>query len=291
MKERMYRRWSHYSAQDVQVLADGVGPEQYTHTGLGQGEFMPEYSEKLVGREFVFLMDCGCTYTYRFTAPHTLLWKKDDMEEREEYCDALELPDAPGLFLVQQYCKGSVPPTAHTIVLDCNTGLVTICIAKACMIAAEPRDISHTFCFGIARGYEDKGERHGFTEDLVGTAIYWTYSVIRNVRIKHIYSSPGYYTYQMTNPEGQCWMASNPADFLKIAEGIYVFTFLEDRQVGTQGFFLINMNTLHDVGSFFGIHAHGMECCMCAAKGELSEPYAFDWCETRKEPMKWRVQA
>ena len=184
---------------------------------------------------------------------------------------------------------GSVPPTAHTLVLDCNTGLVTLCIAKAGMIAAEPRDITREFFFGITQGYQDMGERHSFTEDLVGTSIYWTYSVVRDIRIKHIYSSPRYYTYQMTNAKGQCWMATNPADFLKIGEGFYVFSFLEDRQVGTQGFFLINMNTLHDVGSFFGIHAHGMESCMCAAVGELTSPYAFDWCETRSEPMRWSI--
>lgn len=287
MKERMYRRWSHYTIEDVQELADRVTPEQYTYTSLGQGEYMLPYSDKLAGKEYVFRMDAGSIYTYRFVSIHTLFWKKDDGEEHEEYYEALELPDAPGFFQIQQYCKGSVPPTAHTLVLDCNSGLVTLCIAKTCTIAAEPRDITREFLFGIADGYTDTGMRHCYTEDLVGTAIYWTYSKEKNIRIKHIYSSPRYYTYQMTNDEGQCWMASNPADFLKIADGIYVFSFLEDRQVGTQGFFLINMKTLHDVGSFFGIHAYGMESCMVAAKGELTSPFAFDWCETRKEPMKW----
>ena len=76
---------------------------------------------------------------------------------------------------------------------------------------------------------------------------------------------------------GNCWMASNPADYVKITDDVFIFSFVEERQGGTQGFFVINTKELHDVGSFFGLQPHGLECYTFGAKGEWSEPFAYDW--------------
>ena len=83
----------------------------------------------------------------------------------------------------------------------------------------------------------------------------------------------------MTGENNSSWVASNPADYVKINDHMYIFSFVEERQAGTQGFFLINMELLHDVGSFFGVQAHGMECCTFGAKGELSSPYGMELCK------------
>lgn len=278
MKQRWNRRWSYFTMEDVQKLADLTPVEKYSQCGLA-GLYTPPFTEKLVGKELKLVMDQGRNLTYKFLDKHSLTWTEEE-EEHQEFYQALELPGAEGLFLVQHYCKGSVPPTAHMLVLDFDNGLTTICEAHAGVPAA-PREMDRAFCFGRMEGYEDTGIRHGFTEELVGKSIYWTYHEEPLFRVKHIYTAPLYYTYQMTNDAGDCWVASNPANYLKIRENVYVFSFVEERQAGTQGFFLINMENLHDVGSFFGIQAHGMESCMVGAKGELSEPYAWDWCENR----------
>ncbi|MDO5425230.1 MAG: MoaF N-terminal domain-containing protein [Eubacteriales bacterium] len=279
MKERMERRWSQLTRQDVQMLADTTPVERYSRTGLSGGPYMPPFTEKLVGKEFTVRLDCGDSFRYHFSGIHALTWEKNAEGVHEEYAEALELPGEPDIYLVQYYCRKSVPPMAHTLVLDFRSGLATVCIARAGVLAEAPREIRREFFFGILEGYADTGARHGFTEELVGTAISWTYR--DGVTIKHIYTAPKYYTYQMTDEAGRCWVASNPADYLKIREQVYVFSFLEERQAGTQGFFLINRANLHDVGAFFGIQAHGMECCMVGAKGTLAEPYAWEWCEGR----------
>lgn len=278
--ERMERRWSEFTKADVQMLADRTPVEQYHYTWLSQGEYMPPFSGQLAGKKITLLFGDGKSYRYHFTDIHQLNWSSGSGEGKEEYYEALQAPGEEEIFFVQFYCKKSVPPTAHTLVLDFKTGLVTLCIAKAGVKPAA-REISREFLFGIMEGYEDLGERHGFTEDLVGKAIYWTYHEREEAKIKHVYTAPLYYTYIMSDKDGNCWVASNPADYVKINDHMYVFSFVEERQAGTQGFFLINMDTLHDVGAFFGIQAHGMECCLVGAKGELSSPFALELCKSR----------
>lgn len=279
MRERMDRRWSYFTMEDVQRLADLTPAETYSQCRLA-GLYTPPFTEKLAGKKIKLVMDQGGSFTYEFLDRNRLVWAGEEEERHQEFYQALELPGAESLFLVQHHCRGSVPPAVHTLVLDFDNGLATVCAAHA-GVPASPREIGRDFFFGLMEGYADPGVRHGFTEDLVGKAIYWTYHEEPLFRVKHIYTAPLYYTYQMTNEKGDCWVASNPANYLKIRENVYVFSFVEERQAGTQGFFLINLENLHDVGSFFGIQAHGMESCMVGAKGELSEPFAWDWCENR----------
>ena len=195
----------------------------------------------------------------------------------EAYYEALLVPGAPHIVFVQQYVQGSVPPTAHSLVIDTETGLVTLCRATIGVPAAA-REVSRTWHFGLIEGYADPGYRHAHTTELVGKAVFWTYYEKEQVRVKHIYSAPLYYSYTMLDPAtGNCWMASNPADYVKITDDVFIFSFVEERQGGTQGFFAINTKELHDVGSFFGLQPHGLECYTFGAKGEWSEPFAYDW--------------
>ena len=178
---------------------------------------------------------------------------------------------------MQQYVQGSAPPTAHSLVIDTETGLVTLCLATIGVPAAA-REVSRTWHFGLIEGYADPGYRHAHTTELVGKAVFWTYYEKEQVRVKHIYSAPLYYSYTMLDPAtGNCWMASNPADYVKITDDVFIFSFVEERQGGTQGFFVINTKELHAVGSFFGLQPHGLECYTFGAKGEWSEPFAYDW--------------
>lgn len=280
MKERENRRWSYFTMQDVQTIADTTPVERYRITGLGQGPYMPAFTEHFKEERIIFRGDDGNSYTYEFLDDHHLTWCETKGIIHHEYYEALELPDEKGIFLIQHYVKASVPPTAHSIVLDENTGLFTLCIAHV-GVADNPREIARTFHFGCIAGKDDPRYRHHFTDDLVGTAIRWTYHDEEKAIVKHVYTAPQYYTYQMTFEDGHCWVASNPANYVRINDHVYIFSFVEERQAGTQGFFLINMETLHDVGSFFGIQAHGMECCMFGAKGQLASPFAVEWCEEK----------
>ena len=275
MMKRMDRRWSQYTREDIQKIADATPVEKYTCTWLSKGDYMPSFSGRLSGKEIKLLLDSGEQYLYRFTGKRELEWTGPDGVVHEEYYEALEAPGEEAICMVQHYCQKSVPPRAHTLVLDFGTGLVTMCIATV-GVPQSAREVGRTFLFGIMDGFEDSGKRHEFTEELVGKSVLWTYHEKEQVKVKHIYTAPLYYTYCMTGENGTCWVASNPADYVKINDHVYIFSFVEERQAGTQGFFLINMELLHDVGSFFGVQAHGMECCTFGAKGELASPYGME---------------
>ena len=58
---------------------------------------------------------------------------------------------------------------------------------------------------------------------------------------------------------------------MKINDHQYLFSFLEERQTGVQGLFLINMDSLHDVGCFSGINGEDrFESYTVGARGELT---------------------
>lgn len=268
--ERMQRRWNSLTAEEVQRMVDGSTPEQYAHGGLGEGEYMPPYCDELTGKTFFFEFDQeGITLRYNFTASHQLDWacSGDDCSPalHTEYCDYLKSED--GIYLVQHMVRHSAPPASVTLVIDTNAGLVTMCRAHFGN-GVEPREIDRCFYFGIIRGYAGyPKERHHFTRDLVGKAIEWTYHE-GMPPIKHIYSTEYYYTYVMRSGD-KCWVASNPADFVRVNDHLYIFSFVEERQAGSQGFFLINLDTLYDVGSFLGINSEDhFECYTVGAKGK-----------------------
>ena len=264
--KRMYRRWRSIPAEEVQKLFDESEPAKYTDSRLGNGPYALPPSESLVGREFTFRFDNHEEVSYRFTALHELHFEQGGLTQ-DVFYQGHELEE--GVYFFVHIVKGSVPPAFKVVVADVNTGLVTLTEAHFGN-GYQAREVDREFYFGrIAGDYPETEELHGFTSDLVGTAIYWQYTE-DIARIKHIYSCEYYYSYVMATKD-ICWMASNPADYIKINDHIYIFTFVEERQAGTQGFFLINMDTLHDVGCFCGINGEEQfECYTFGAKGELS---------------------
>lgn len=263
--DRVFRSWSALTKTDVQNIADKTRPEDYSKGWYGDRIYMPEYTSDLNGKEITLEFE-NRRWHYHFIESRKLRWNAEGEKETEAICNIHQAPDEPGMYFVQHYCPGSRPPTAHTLILDFNTGRATMVIAKI-GIPECAMQVQREFLFGVIKGFNVSGLPHCFTDDLVGTAIIWTYDE-PGPKVKHIYSSPYYYTY--TGYFRGIWMASNPADYVKINDHMYIFSMVEERQTGAQGLFLINMNTLHDVGSFFGCHATGLECYTVGAKGELS---------------------
>ena len=72
--------------------------------------------------------------------------------------------------------------------------------------------------------------------------------------IKHIYLSPKYYGIFMTRGDS-CFMSANPADYVKIRDGLYLVSIMEERRSGIQLSFLIETELLQDVVGHFGISA------------------------------------
>ncbi len=247
-------------------MADATPPEKFRKGDWGGGPYMPAQSTDLVGRTFEIKCDDGLEITYAFTDKEKLVWNSGD-GGHSDICDVHTI--TPGLYFVNHYVLGSAPPESHQLVLDLDNGLVTLNIAKLDH-PEEPRDVVRKFHFGLITncGYTDPGYRHSFTEDMVGRAIYWSYKDDRPA-VKHMYITPYFYTVSGTRTPD--WAASNPADYVKIRDGVYVFSFLEWRQSGAQGFFLMDFWKMHDVGCFFGMEPEGVVCYTIGAKGEWAD--------------------
>ena len=86
---------------------------------------------------------------YKFAGIDQLSWTEGDIEESnitfsKEYYEARQVPDSGEIYMIQYYCHGSVPPTAYTVVVDFQTGLVTVCKAQFCL-GYNPREaVSYT---------------------------------------------------------------------------------------------------------------------------------------------------
>ena len=282
MKTRMIRRWESLTEEEVYAIAQAAKPEQYANMGFANGPYMPAYAEELVGRKFEFVFDEGFSCSYVFSDLHELIWNQDG-EEKSEYYNAHE-SSRKGVYFVQHMIKNSRPVQSRTLIFDLNTNLVTLCHAQIGN-GVEPREVAHEFFFGYVKtDAPAPTARHGFTRDLIGKAITWTYRH-DDFYVKHIYSSEYFYTYAMLKGDG-CWMASNPADFIKIADDLYIFSFLEERQVGTQAVFLMDLAKMHDVASFFSINPdRQLECYTTGAVGVWDTPHTcFE--ETTPEGLK-----
>ena len=265
-ENRAQRRWSHFTQDDIGRMARATPPERYRHGEWGEGPYMPSRSLDLVGRRFEMTFTDGLKAVYEFPGAEEVRWNFGSGTHTDE-CDVHTI--TPDLYFVNHLVVGSDPPEAHQLVLDLSNGLVTLNVA-ALNHPIEPRDVKRTFRFGFITncGYEDPGFRHDFTTDMVGRAIYWTYKE-GMPKIKHIYLTPYFYT--VTSMRDPDWAATNPADYVKIRDGVYIFSFLEWRQSGAQGFFLMDFYRMHDVGCFFGMEPEGIVCYTVGAKGEWAE--------------------
>lgn len=268
----MTRRWTNLIASDVQKLCDITPPEKYAHGEYSDGPNCKGYSDALVGKSLTFRFDEGLVLNYSFNDLHCLSWN-DGGEEHTDYCDVTE--GAENVYLITHFVKESIPPKAHMIVVDLDNGLVTATIAKLCQIPDNAREAVRDFYVGLTDGYADPGYRHEFTEDMVGKAIYWHYfDEEPNFTIKHIYVASNWYTVCGVKNGKNSWAASNPCAYIKIRKGVYIFTFTEDRQAGSQCFFLMDLIHMHDTGCFFGCATTGLECYTVGAKGEWTTPWS-----------------
>ncbi|MBP3372284.1 MAG: MoaF N-terminal domain-containing protein [Clostridia bacterium] len=270
MKTRMPRRWESLTEEQVFAAAQAATPEEYSNRGFANGPFKPAYEESLIGKKFEFIFDEGIACTYEFNALHELIWTQDGVSKKEYYMGHASSKE--GVYFVQHMIENSRPVQSRTLIFDVEENLVTLIHAQIGN-GIEPREVAREFYFGyIKTDAPAPTARHAFTRDLIGKAITWTYSY-DDFYVKHIYSSEYFYTYAMLKGDG-CWMASNPADFVKIKDGLYIFSFLEERQVGTQAVFLMDLDKMHDVASFFSINTdRQLECYTAGAVGVWDTPH------------------
>ena len=261
-KPRWYRKWDLDVSREVieaSVAKYGSDPENYIHSSVA-GPYVPEDSDAFHGRTLVFRGE-GHVFRFAFGGAHEVRFSEDGGEEKACYCNVKTMDGE--IFLVNQLIPGYACSRQVTLIADMVSGSATVCDAH---VGTEHSniDVGREFIFGKLDGEFAAGPLHCFTDELVGKAVDWDYG---RIVIKHMYTSNLYYTYSHPSKNYGAWMATNPADYVKVRDNIYIFSFVEERQHGLQALFLIDLNRYHDIGCFYGVSADHMTSACIGAKG------------------------
>lgn len=260
MRKRMDRTWAEISKADVERLAAGLTAETYAADWMTDDSNFA-FAEVVLDQHLKLSFSDDTALTLFFRSKTELAWDDSDGVQGSGFYRALSAPGHPQVVFVHQYRDGMWPPTCVDLVLNLETGYATA--ITACLGGNErPREAVHTIRFGEIVGipHPADAEPHGYTTDLIGKAIHWEMPTFtKKPPIKHIYLSPLYYGIFMTREDGTCYMAADPADYIRIRENLYLVSVIEARRSGIQLNFLINTDLLEDVVGHFGISV-GNEC-------------------------------
>ena len=187
--------------------------------------------------------------------------------------EAFEIDDE--LYMAAYLQRCSRPATSCTIVLDLKMNLTTM-IRSSMGTAVSARDIDQRVWHGVIRRegmMPPLAWRHHPTRDLVGLSTGWSYR--DDMASQHIYGSPYGISWVILTGPGNGLLGSAPCKYFKIREHVYLYSWLETMGSGQQGVVLMNMKTMHDVGTFYGVnHAQRFEFYTYGAKGYILGRYS-----------------
>ena len=243
-------------------------------------QYCPPRCFELAGKTLRFVVDTGegaGTYVLSFTGKSELTWSYEGGEPKAEQYECRKSDD--DTYLLSYVIAGREPQENHTWVIDMENELVTY---LRCAIGENPLYpylVESHFGFGYiaVEGTEHTDlRRHGFTADLTGTCVRWTYG--HTLSTIHVYHDPHWYRigYPRDQPgtdvpdvrsriqELMKEMPSSdePAFYVRIKEGMYFVSLTEqnlEKILGARfGFrsdtlcFLDNWKHLYSVGRAFG---------------------------------------
>lgn len=252
--ERMDRRWSIIPCESVEELARQMAAGGSTASWMTTPND-PDAVEHLKGRTFTLLLGNGTDMVLDFSDSETLVWTLNGAAQPSCKYGVACAPGMPDIIFLHYYCTGERYPRCMELILDLATGYCTAIDARLGQIPENPREVTREICFGEIKGQDHPVEsaKHCYTTDLVGRAIHWEMPAFTGKPpIKHIYLSPKYYGIFMTRDDA-CFMSADPAEYIRIRDGLYLVTVVEERRSGIQLTFLINTDLLEDVVGHFGI--------------------------------------
>ena len=282
-------------AEEKKIMAENGQP---TFEGLSQ--YCPPHCYELAGRELTVCMDSGWDYVLRFDR-ETVAWGKAGEEPRTDAYVCLKAEDQ--TYFINAEITGVTPRLGLTLILDDENDLVTVIEGRQGMNPKFPYLVEICAHFGAVLRPDGtlNDRRHGYTTDLVGRAVLWTYSP--SFRIVHVYRTERYYNVTMPRSEKAPTpeqmeearsMAESfagykdptePALYIRIKKGIYVFAFAEQnlekftgpKTRGNSLAFLMNLERMYDVGRSFGTNADQQpeNYCFGAYGQEIPFPEEF----------------
>ncbi len=152
----------------------------------GMSIFRPPLCRELTGKSFTLDLDDGYIRKLELIDAQTLRFGKAEGERRTYSYECLKAEEQ--TYFINFEEEHVFPRAAYSIVLDLEQSLVTMAVSHLGQDPKYPRMPSIDFVLGGIMG--DKGEapaiRHGYTPDLVGRAITWSYGTFDVI---HVYSS------------------------------------------------------------------------------------------------------
>ena len=238
----------------------------------GLSQYRTPLSRELEGQSFEFIYDDGSEMSVRFPGRNRIA-VTDGGETYHAPCQVQKADD--GAYFVLAEIPNSDPRTAYMLVIDVLENLVTCVHAKQGTDKSFPNLVTREVRFGAFPDGEGRLPEHrtGYTKDLIGKKIDWTYNP--EFTVMHVYLPENYYTtarnaemkakmqarmeeFKKNNPgvelpkrmdpyyEGDCL-------YIKLRENLYLFSFVEKNSgSGTQGMMIINTDRITDVGCFWG---------------------------------------
>jgi len=281
--------------EEKKVMAENGQP---TFEGLSQ--YCPPRNFELAGRELTVCMDSGYDYTLRFDR-ETVAWGRAGEEQRTDAYVCLKVEER--TYFINAEIPGVTPRLGLTMILDDENALVTVIEGRQGMNPKFPYLVEIHAHFGAVQipGRPLNEKRHGYTTDMVGRAILWTYSP--EFKVVHVYRTERYYNVTVPKSAGPRTPAqqaedearaaafagyrdpTEPALYIHIKGSLYVFAFAEqnlEKRTGplTRGnslAFLMDLDRLIDVGRSFGTNAkqEPENYCFGAYGAEIPFPEEF----------------
>jgi uncharacterized protein len=272
------RRFTAVSDSRPEPAAESHNPDEDTgYYGIlakkpefyGLSRYRPPFNFELAGRHFKLVMDREDDYFVNILDGHTLEWSTFARQpSAREYYECAKIDEL--TYFVNFELTGVAPRTNLTLILDLEQRLVTFVRTYTGFNAKYPYLVESDFDFGAIDlpGFTLPQKRHSFTTDLVGKRALWSYGP--RASLVHVYYSPNYIRATFapgrkppepaTPEEREDWEKhpyDEPAAYIKIKEGIYVISVLEQRRAfrgdtGNSLLFLMDMIRVHDVGRSFG---------------------------------------
>ena len=244
-------------------------------------QYCPPRCYELAGQTFRFVVDTGegaGTYTLNVTGKTALEWSREDGAPKQEQYECRKADD--DVYLLTYNIEGKEPRENHTWVIDLGSELVTFLRCALGENPMWPLLVESHFGFGYVavEGKEHTDiRRHGFTNDLTGTCVRWTYG--HALSTVHVYHDPhwyriGYPKSRLENEETPPAIRSirelmkempssdEPARYVRIKEGMYLVSVTEQNmeKIVAEKFgfrsdtlcFLDNWEHLYSVGRAFG---------------------------------------
>ena len=226
------------------------------------------FTDMLVGKEFTLRYDNGgpC-WQYKFTDKFKLKYK----EEKETRWHEVEYRAYEGdekLAFFAHILEDSKPRSSVKIAVDFLNGLTT-CIYSHMGTRYYGNETTYRPLFGVAegKGFEaPQYMRHECTDELVGHAFSWSYS--DKMTSLHVYTSPHSMTWTIFTDNqtmGAQW--ASPCIFVKLRDGIYIFTQNEEACNGNEMIELINTKISHDCGFNYSGSTKGVNLGVTGAIG------------------------